>query len=99
MPAVRAEGINANLTKAAANLTDVRELLRLWHPDEESLASFRDRAVEENLLGKTSRSRTADVVQETFTRRYVPAETNTLPVRLRRLVLSDLPRLVTDRIL
>ncbi len=99
MSAVRVGGINANLTKAAANLTDVRELLRLWRPEEESLVAFRDRAIEENLLGKTSRSRTADVVQETFVRRYVPNGTHALAARLRELVLSDLPRHVTDRIL
>lgn len=99
MAAARAEEINANLTKAAANLTEVRELLRLWHPDEESMASFRERAVDENLLGKASRSRTADVVQDTFARRYLPDGTNTLAERLRRMVLSQLPRHVTDRIL
>ena len=97
--APRADSVNANLTKAAANLADVRELLRLWEPGHEDLAHFRDRAVDENLLGKASHSRTADVVQETFTRRYVPNGGSRLAARLRRLVLSPLPRHVTDRIL
>lgn len=96
---LRAEAVNANLTKAAANLADVRELLRLWEPGDEDLSDFRERAVHENLLGKTSRSRTADVVQETFARRYAPNGGNRLATRLRRLVLSGLPRHVTDRIL
>lgn len=96
---VRTQEVNANLTKGAANLPDVRELLRQWQPDQESLDEFRHRAVEGNLLGKTSRSRIADVVEHTLLRRYAPADDRQLARRLRRLVLSDLPRHVTDLIL
>ena len=95
----RSTELNANLTKGSANIADVLHLLRLWDPDEETPSEFEHRAMEENLLGKTSRSRAGDVIRNVFGRRYFPDGCSHPAERLRRLVISELPRSVLDRLL
>ena len=80
----RSRQLNANLTKGAANLSDVLRILELWDPDQDSRREFRERAVEWNLLGKASRSRAADLWSAVFCRRYVPNASGQPARRLRQ---------------
>ena len=95
----RSRELNANLTKGAANLSDVLRILELWDPDQESRRKFRERAVEWNLLGKTSRSRAADLWSAVFCRRYVPNASGQPARRLRQLAMAGVSRDALDRIL
>ena len=95
----RSRELNANLTKGAANLSDILAILKLWDPEEESPPQFRERAVEGNLLAKTSRSRTADLLDRVFLRRYVANRTGQPAKRLRRLIMAGVSRDAVDRIL
>lgn len=99
MTSYRAVELNANLTKGTANLPDVIQLLRLWEPDTESPEEFGIRAVEENLLGKTSRSRAADVVSRILQQRYFPNGRSQPGQHLRHVVTSRVPRRALDRLL
>lgn len=94
----RSTTINANLTKAAASIPDVLQLLRLWEPEEE-LSEFRTRAVEQNLLGKSSRSRARDLFEAVFQRRYLGNGSGRPARLLKRLVTAGKPRDVVDRLL
>ena len=95
----RSRKLNANLTKGAANIPDVLTILKLWDPDQESPHEFRKRTVEWNLLGKTSRSRAADLMSAVFLRRYV-ANSSGRPARLlRQLAMGGVSRDALDRIL
>ena len=91
--------LNANLTKGAASLSDVLRLLELWDPDGESWLQFRERAVEWNLLGKTSRSRAADLLSNVFFRRYAADPSGQPARRLRQLAIAGVTRDALDRIL
>ena len=87
----RSGDVNANLTKGAAGASDVLQLLRLWQ-DGESPADFQQRAIEENLLGKASRTRARDFVKSVLGRRYFP-EGSEFPARhIQHLAATDLPR-------
>ena len=95
----RSHELNANLTKGAANISDILRILELWDPDQESRREFRERVVEWNLLGKTSRSRAADLWSAVFCRRYMPNASGQPARRLRQLAMSGVSRDVLDRIL
>lgn len=95
----RSTDINANLTKGSAQIGETLQLLRLWDPRQESPQEFRHRVVEGNLLGKASRSRASDVLQDVFARRYWPEESAKVARRLRELVAAGTPRAVLDRLL
>lgn len=94
----RSTTINANLTKATASIPDVLQLLRLWEPNEK-VSEFRVRAVEQNLLGKSSRSRARDLFESVFQRRYLGNGSGRPARLLKRLVAAGKPRDVVDRLL
>ncbi|MFC1531305.1 BrxA family protein [Gemmatimonadota bacterium] len=95
----RSDVLNANLTKGTANSADILQLLRYWNPAEESPAEFQVRAVEENLLGKASRSRAEDVVKSVLSRRFFPNGQTAPADLIRKLSTAGVPRHVLDLIL
>lgn len=85
----------ARIIKAGALLPDTKALLSCWDPDRsvnENLARIR----RQNLLGKTSRSRAADVL-EIFRQRYLAEES--VANALARLVKNNLNGETLERIL
>jgi hypothetical protein len=95
----RSEVLNANLTKGTANSADVLHLLRYWNPETESPAEFQARAIEENLLGKASRSRAEDVVKSVLSRRFFPNGSEAPASLIRKLSVAGVPRHVLDLVL
>jgi hypothetical protein len=93
----RSTEVNANLTKGAASTGDVLQLLRLWEKDE-APAGFEQRAIEENLLGKSSRSRARDLVKSLLSRRYF-VDGATPARHLRRMAEAGVPREVLVQVL
>lgn len=94
----RSTEVNANLTKGAASSADVLHLLRLWRTDE-GPAEFERRAVEENLLGKASRSRARDLVKSVLSRRFFPEGDWQPAGHVARLAGSHLPREVVLQVM
>lgn len=94
----RSQELNANLTKGSGNVGDVLQLLRAWQPGED-VRAYRDRLVAENVLGRTTRARALDVVQQVLMRRYFPDGARQPGTRLARLVQSALPADVVVRLL
>lgn len=94
----RSQELNANLTKGSGNVGDVTQLLRAWHPGED-VRAYRDRLVAENVLGRTTRARALDVVQQVLMRRYFPDGAREPGTRLARLVQSALQTDVIVRLL
>lgn len=87
----RSTEVNANLTKGAAGSADVLQLLRLWREGEPP-ADFQRRAIDENLLGKVSRSRAHDLVKQVLARRYFPEGATQPAAHVARLAAAGLPR-------
>lgn len=94
----RSEQINANLTKGSASSGDVLQLLRMWRSDEEA-AAFRQRVVDGNLLGKTSRSRIEDIVDRVLLNRYAPDGDSRVAHHLSLLAKQGVSREILDRLL
>lgn len=95
----RSMEVNANLTKGAAGPADVLQLLRHWRPDEETPAEFQSRAIEENLLGKSSRKRMLDLVKNVLARRYFVDATELPGRHILALVRAELPQEVVRDVL
>jgi hypothetical protein len=94
----RSTEINANLTKGAAGSADILQLLRLWR-EGEAPAAFERRAIEENLLGKASRSRARDLVKGVLARRFFPEGSAEPAVHVARLARAALPREVVLQVM
>lgn len=86
----RSEELNANLTKGAGNVKDITQLLREWHPGED-VHGFLRRLIDENILGRATRSRAADVVQNVLGRRYFPQGGEQPATRLATLIRAGVP--------
>jgi len=96
----RSEQVNANLAKGAARAGEVLQLLEFWRRDgEPDPATFMQRAVQQNLLGKDSRKRASDVVRNVFGRRYFPNGSVTPGRYLAQLHESRVSREVVNLIL
>ena len=63
------EGYTSRLQKGGALLADMRLLVRSWH--DGGRAGQKDRVLVENVLGKKTRARAADVYEEIFVPRFI----------------------------
>jgi hypothetical protein len=94
----RSAELNANLTKGASSAGDIVRLLREWHPGGD-VRAFQRRLVDENVLGRTTRARAADVVHNVLARRYFPQGSEQPASRLAVLVNAGAPADVVGRLL
>lgn len=74
----------SRVIKGTALLEEMRSLLRAWRPGE-TVKAFRERARDEDLLGKATASRRDDVVRRVFAPRFL-AEGQEPAASLRRLL-------------
>lgn len=83
-----------SLIKSSALLPDIRLLISAWDEDRSVEENF-EAAIRQNLFGKASRKRTADILR-VFRLRYLPDDGSDLAFRV--FVGSSLPSEVTDRV-
>lgn len=69
-PGSKKKRYTSRLQKGGALLEDMRVLIRNWS-DEGTWNSQRDRIIQENILGKKTRSRAIDVYKEAFVPRFL----------------------------
>ena len=91
-----AKGYTAtNLIKSSGLLADVSLLLSAWD-ESRSVEENLDTAIRQNLFGKASRKRTADILR-VFRQRYLPQDGSDRAFRI--FVGSSLPSEITDRVI
>lgn len=95
----RATDINANLTKGSADIPEVIQLLRAWEGESEPPGAFQDRAIEANLLGKTSRRRVKDIVKRVLAVRYFPEGSTETAVLLKRILRAGFASETVNKLL
>lgn len=83
------------LQKGGALFEDMRALIRMF---DDNLLSQRENIINENLLGKATRSRSADIIRRSFIPRFIegdpdnawklvkPLETNNIPINITKPV-------------
>ncbi len=86
---------SSKIIKASGLLADTKTLFAHWDENKTAEENFQE-ARRTNIFGKASRSRVEDILA-IFRQRYIP-ENGSGPV-LRRLVQSDLPVEVVDRVM
>lgn len=93
----RSTAITANLQKNART-ADVVAALLVWESGV-SLDALADRIVRDNVLGKTTRRRAADLVTRILGRRYFAGGDETPARHIRRFLRSNQPRAVPHLVL
>jgi BrxA len=84
-----------NFIKSSGLLADVSLLLSAWD-ESRSVEDNLDAAIRQNLFGKASRKRTADILR-VFRQRYLPQDGSDRAFRI--FVGSSLPSEITDRVI